>query len=169
MANSIPAEIPGGQQRQPLAQAARVTRQEAPHAGTSASVKGVAEERSSWSGGYGVHLGVRLQQVMPAAPPGAGARTRLAERDIVLPRCCILLLYQARELGAQDFEFIYLNWVGLRGFEPLTSCMPSAGSTSTAVRLRRSPSQEVHARPVKSAPVAVLSCCTSQPARPGSQ
>ena len=59
--------------------------------------------------------------------------------------------------------------VELRGFEPRTSCMPSAGSTSTAVRLRRSPSQEVRTSPVKSAPVAVLSCCTGQPARSGSQ
>jgi hypothetical protein len=35
---------------------------------------------------------------MPAAPPGAGARPRLPDRDIVLLRCCILLLYKAREL-----------------------------------------------------------------------
>ena len=48
----------------------------------------------------------RLQQVMPAAPPGAGARSRPTERDIALLRCCILLLYQARELWAQDFGFI---------------------------------------------------------------
>jgi hypothetical protein len=92
-----------------------------------------------------------------------------ADRAIVLLRCCILLLYQALELLARDFEFTCLTWVELRGFEPLTSCMPSTGSTSTAVRLCRSPSQEVRARPVKSAPVAVLSCCTGQPARPGSQ
>jgi len=43
---------------------------------------------------------------MPAAPPGAGARSRPTERDIALLRCCILLLYQARELWDQDFEFI---------------------------------------------------------------
>ena len=116
-----------------------------------------------------VRLRVQLQQVMPAAPPGAGDRSRLSEKCIVLPCCCILLLYIAGELRAQVFEFICLTWVELRGFEPLTSCMPSAGSTSTAVRLCRSPSQEVRARPVKSAPVAVLSCCTGQPARPGSQ
>ena len=30
----------------------------------------------------------RLQQVMPAAPPGAGARSRPTERDIALLRCC---------------------------------------------------------------------------------
>ena len=61
---------------------------------------------------------------MPAAPPGAGARYRMSHRDIVLLRCCILLLYQSRELWAQDFEFICLTWVELRGFEPLASCMP---------------------------------------------
>jgi hypothetical protein len=79
----------------------------------------------------------------------------------VLPCCCILLLYQARELWAQDFEFICLTWVELRGFEPLTSCMPSTGSTSTAVRLCRSLSQGVRTNPAKSAPVAVLSRCTN--------
>jgi hypothetical protein len=71
-----------------------------------------------------VRLGGRLQRVMPEAPPGAGARSRLSERAIVLLRCCILLLYKAREQWAQDFEFIGLTWVELRGFEPLTSCMP---------------------------------------------
>ena len=30
-------------------------------------------------------------------------------------RCCILLLYKARELWAQDFELIYLNWGGAKG------------------------------------------------------
>ena len=59
------------------------------------------------------------------------------------------------------------NLVELRGFEPLTSCMPSVGSASTAVRLCRSPSQGVRTSPVRSAPVAVLSRCTSQP-RPAS-
>ena len=61
---------------------------------------------------------------MPATPPGAGADSWLAERDIVPLRCCILLLYKALGLWAQDFEFICLTWVELRGFEPLTSCMP---------------------------------------------
>jgi hypothetical protein len=49
--------------------------------------------RSSWSGRSRVRLGVRLQQVIPAAPPDAGARFRLVDRDIVLLRCCILLLH----------------------------------------------------------------------------
>lgn len=39
-------------------------------------------------------------------------------------------------------------------------CMPSAGSSSTDVYLRRSPSQILQADPLSSAPVAVLSCCT---------
>jgi hypothetical protein len=130
--------------------------------------KARGRQRSSWSGAP-VPSWRRLQQVMQAAPPGAGARSRLPKRGIVLLRCCILLLYQARELWVHDFEFICLTWVELRGFEPLTSCMPSTGSTSTAVRLRRSLSQEVHARPVESAPVAVLSCCTGQPALSASE
>jgi hypothetical protein len=75
-------------------------------------------------------------------------------RALVLLRCCILLLYGAHEIWALDFEFIYLTWVELRGFEPLTSCMPSTGSTSTTVRLCRSPSQSVHTGPARSAPVA---------------
>jgi hypothetical protein len=93
-------------------------------------------------------------------PSGAGARTRLAERGIVLRRCRISLLYQARELGAQDFELICLTWVELWGFEPQTSCMPSAGSTSTAVHTCRSASQDVRTSPPRSRQVAVLFCCT---------
>jgi hypothetical protein len=93
-----------------------------------------------------------------------------ADGQGIMPlRCCTLLLYQARELWAQDFEFISLTWVELRGFEPLTSCMPSTGRTSTSVYRRRSPSQSVYASPARSAPVAVFSCCTGQPARSGSQ
>ena len=46
-------------------------------------------------------------------------------------------------------------------FELLTPCMPSAGSTSTDVYLRRSPSRSGHADPLSSAPVTVLSCCTN--------
>jgi len=57
-----------------------------------------------------------LQQAMPTAPPGAGASSLLADRYIMRPRCCILLLYQALELWAQDFEFSPLTWVELMGF-----------------------------------------------------
>ena len=51
--------------------------------------------------------------------------------------------------------------VELRGFEPRTSCMPSAGSTSARVHPRRSPSRNVRTSPPESGPVAVLSCCTA--------
>jgi hypothetical protein len=53
--------------------------------------------------------------------------------------------------------------VELRGVEPRTSCMPSAGSTSTSVHHRRSPSLDVHPDPPASPRVAVLSCCTPPP------
>ena len=64
---------------------------------------------------FWVRLGIRLQQVMPAIPPCAGTRSQPTDRHIVPLRCCILLLYKARELGAQDFEFICLNWGGATG------------------------------------------------------
>ncbi len=64
---------------------------------------------------FWVRLGIRLQQVMPAIPPCAGTRSQPADRHIVPLRCCILLLYKARERWAQDFEFIYLNWGGAKG------------------------------------------------------
>jgi hypothetical protein len=51
--------------------------------------------------------------------------------------------------------------VELSGLEPLTSCMPSHGSTSTRVHTRRLPSSRIPVRPPGSAPVAVLSCCTA--------
>ena len=64
---------------------------------------------------FRVRLGIRLQQVMPAIPPCAGIRSQPADRHIVPLRCCILLLYQARERWAQDFEFICLTWGGATG------------------------------------------------------
>ena len=66
-----------------------------------------------------VRLGIRLQQVMPAIPPCAGTRSQPAGRHIVPLRCCILLLYKARERWAQDFEFIYLTWGGAKGIRTL--------------------------------------------------
>ena len=60
-------------------------------------------------------LGIRLQQVMPAIPPCAGTRSQPADRHIVPLRCCILLLYKAREPWPQDFEFICLTWGGAKG------------------------------------------------------
>ena len=53
--------------------------------------------------------------------------------------------------------------VELRGLEPLTPCLQTEGSTSTAVCLCRSASQGVRSGPPGSWPVAVLSCCTVQP------
>ncbi len=53
--------------------------------------------------------------------------------------------------------------VELRGFEPLTSCMPSTGRQSTRIYCRRPPSRHVPPGPAKSAPVAVLPCCTTFP------
>jgi hypothetical protein len=64
---------------------------------------------------FRVRLGIRLQQVMPAIPPCAGTRSQPADRHIVPLRCCILLLYKAREPWPQDFEFIYLTWGGATG------------------------------------------------------
>ena len=87
--------------------------------------KGVGKERSSWSDRPELSPSWRAASAgRAAAQPGAGASPRLVDRHIVLLRCCILLLYQGLELRAQDFEFISLTWVELRGFEPLTSCMP---------------------------------------------
>src|SRR5216684_4151588 len=53
--------------------------------------------------------------------------------------------------------------VELRGLEPLTPCLQTTGSTSTAVHPRRSPSPSVYPRLPGSAPVAVLPCCTPLP------
>jgi hypothetical protein len=80
-------------------------------------------QRTSWSG-----LPGPSRRAASAGHASNSARRRspmpAAGEAIVLLRCCILLLYQSRELWAQDFEFICLSWVELRGFEPLTSCMP---------------------------------------------
>ena len=86
-----------------------------------------------------VRLGVRFQRAGPADPPGAGASSRLVGRHMVLLRCCILLLYRAVELRAQDFEFGSLTWVELRGFEPLTSCMPFLAEPSEGIEVSLRP------------------------------
>jgi hypothetical protein len=64
----------------------------------------------------------------------------------------------AHRFGARNPS---LTWVELSGLEPLTSCMPSGGSTSTRVHLCRSLSSCVPARPPLSVCVAVLPCCTA--------
>ena len=79
--------------------------------------------------------------------------------------CAAALLYfaavQGPELWAQNFEFISLTWVELRGFEPRTSCMPSVDRPSTAVCRGRSPSLSVCRSPARSGSVAVLPSCTA--------
>ena len=56
-----------------------------------------------------VRLGVRFSRSCQQLRPVPGPTSRLADRAIVRLRCCILLLYQARELRAQDFEFVSLT------------------------------------------------------------
>ena len=73
--------------------------------------------------------------------------------------CCIFAAVPRTRI----FELCLLP-VELWGFEPQTSCMPSSGNSSTRVRSRRSPSRKVHPGPPASRPVAVLPCCTVQPA-----
>jgi hypothetical protein len=84
----------------------------APRNRTSARVREVGKGTFFLVRAPGVRLGIRLQQVMPAIPPCAGTRSQPTDRHIVPLRCCILLLYRARERWAQDFEFIYLTWGG---------------------------------------------------------
>src|SRR2546429_9311882 len=124
------------------------------------------KEGSSWSGCRGPSW-----RSVSAGHASNSARcrshSRLVDRYIVLLRCCILLLYQAPELWAQDFEFISLTWVELRGFEPRTSCMPSAAGTSTTAFPPSSPPQGVPTSPARPAPVPALSAHTGRPPPPG--
>jgi hypothetical protein len=53
-------------------------------------------------------------------------------------RCCILLLYKARERWAQDFEFIYLNWGGAKGIRT-----PDLLHAISRQHVHRSPSVQV--------------------------
>jgi hypothetical protein len=55
---------------------------------------------------------------------------------------------------------IFLLTCGATGLEPVTPCVQTEGSTSTGIHPHRSPSRDVPASPPRSAPVAVLSCCT---------
>ena len=50
--------------------------------------------------------------------------------------------------------------VELGGLEPPTPCLQTTGTTSTGIHSRRSPSPDVRPGPLRSRPVAVLSCCT---------
>ena len=62
-----------------------------------------------------VRLGGALAGRASSSARCRGPTSRLTDRGIVLLRCCILLLYQARELWAQDFEFISLTCGGAKG------------------------------------------------------
>ena len=57
----------------------------------------------------------------------------------------------------------------LRGLEPPAPCLQTTGTTSTRVHSRRSPSPDVRPGPPRSAPVAVLSCCTHPAGSPAAQ
>ena len=108
----------------PLAQSARVTGQTRRAPGQRKCQKRGQEERSSWSErselvlACGFSRSCQQLRSISCQIPAGGEDHRAAA-------LLYLLLYQARELWAQDFEFIRSNWVELRGFEPLTSCMPS--------------------------------------------
>ena len=78
-----------------------------------------------------------------------------------IERICRACSRRSRTPGRRLFEFWALTWiVELWGFEPQTSCMPSAGRPSTAVHRRRPASWPVHRSAPSSAPVAVLPCST---------
>jgi hypothetical protein len=79
----------------------------------------------------------------------------------LLADCCVA---SAQRAFSEDHNRpLTCGNVELRGFEPLTSCMPSVGSTSSRVHLCRSPSWSVSHSAPPSGPVAVLSCCTVPP------
>src|ERR1035441_5648925 len=79
--------------------------------------------------------------------------------DLAVARSAPRIAPQKRATPRFTVRIILLNWVELRRFELLTSCMPSSGNPSTRVCSRRSPSRRVHPVPA-SGPVAVLPCCT---------
>jgi hypothetical protein len=114
------------------------------------------KERCSWS--------ARSRLIL--VPAFAGQASRPVRRSgwirtgVRFAGCGTLLLYRGPKPWDRAFDFMALTWVELWGFEPQTSCMPSAGNTSTAVRSRRSPSRSVHSSLSRSGQVAVLPCCT---------
>jgi hypothetical protein len=79
-----------------------------------------------------------------------GDRFYLAAAELDTPMAGEQFYDVARKLRfAHRFSvrILRLNWVELSGLEPLTSCMPSVGSTSACVHPRRSPSSRVPASP----------------------
>jgi len=85
--------------------------------------------------------------------PGPNTRTAAQLAAVAVLSCCTRCSICSKK---------FYDQVELSGLEPLTSCMPSGGSTSTRVHPCRSPSLHVPARPPLSMHVAVLSCCTVQ-------
>src|ERR1039458_8437069 len=83
-----------------------------------------------------------------------------AAADLVLtPPQVALPAVRNRVSGCSNYM---VDQVELSGLEPLTSCMPYSGNTSTEVHLCRSLSRDVRISPPESRPVAVLSCLQSQ-------
>jgi hypothetical protein len=107
------------------------------------------------------------QQLLLADP--IKERSRNADQESLAPCICgcrYRIVRHRCHLAVTSIRTQARKTVELRGFELLTSCMPSVGSMSTSVHQRRSQSQGVRASPVRSAPVAVLSCYTNRPSFP---
>jgi hypothetical protein len=98
-------------------------------------------------------------------PIGTAQHAGLRERWVLPSRRCTISCSPASDQRPNtETSKCPLNCenVELRGLEPLASCMPSAGNTSTRVRSRRSSSYSVRSSPPRSGSVAVLLCCTAQ-------
>ena len=95
---------------------------------------------------------VSCQQPQPGRMPNPNTHTAAQAAAVAVLSCCTRCSTRSNFASDQ---------VELSGLEPLTSCMPSGGSTSTRVHPCRSPSSPVPARPPPSACVAVLPCCTA--------
>lgn len=121
----------------------------------SAGAAGRRKAHSAWSG---QRLPVPRLWLQPGWVTGAPP----ARRAVVAGSGCGALLLYAVISCCSGIRNIIFTWVKLWSFEPQTSCMPSAGNTSTRVRSRRSSSYSVRSSPPRSGSVAVLLCCTAQ-------
>ncbi len=92
------------------------------------------------------------QQPQPGKMPDPNTHTAAQQAAVAVLSCCTRCSNRSNFTSDQ---------VELSGLEPLTSCMPSGGSTSTRVHHRRSPSRDVLHGPPPSAPVAVHLCCNA--------
>jgi hypothetical protein len=103
------------------------------------------------------------QSLESAGPAGEGEARFERVRGIWCGRRSrALLLYPLLDLGPRISNYVS-GLVELGGLEPPAPCLQTGGSTSTGVHRRRSQSWNVHLRPFRSVPVAVLSCCTHRP------